>query len=119
VNVVGSSGGAATLGETCSIVVLLDDVALVLKLLSSAETLSIVALLDDVALMVVEWLSFTKTRYVILLLGELVLMIKLPLNSGKLSKKGGCDSCVGRAEVNCRELFPALHGGRKSRLETL
>lgn len=67
---------------------LLDDVALVLKLLSSAETLSIVALLDDVALMVVEWLSFTKTRYVILLLDELVLMTGLHLNSGKLSKKG-------------------------------
>ena len=87
-NVVTSSGEAATLGETWSIVMILDDVALVLKLLSSAETLSIVALLDDVALMVVEWLSFTKTRYVILLLDELVLMTGLHLNSGKLSKKG-------------------------------
>ena len=69
-NVVGSSGEAATLGETWFIVVLSDDAALVLKLFSSAETLSNVAPLDDVALVVVEWLSFTKTRYVILLLGE-------------------------------------------------
>jgi hypothetical protein len=74
------------------------------------ETWSIVALLDDAALMFVEWMSLTETSYVILLLGELVLMIESPLNSGKLSKKGGYDSVwASRSE---------LQRGRKSRFET-